>query len=107
MRILEPCDERRLLRAELAAEAAVAAHTVLVAAADVARYRGDVPAELLEPAAHDRVARRRGVVFGADADTIGDGFEAARELLRCERPAPLVAHGRRRGKGRRPVERRR
>src|SRR5207248_3191538 len=64
VRILEPGHERRLLRAELAAEPAVAADTVLVAAAHVARHRGHVPAERLQPAAHDLVARRRQVVVG-------------------------------------------
>src|SRR5205085_2270516 len=39
VRVLQPRDERRLLRAQLAAEAAVPADAVLVAAADVPRPR--------------------------------------------------------------------
>src|SRR6185295_19955057 len=72
-RILEPRPQRRLLRAERTAVAAVPADDALLAAKDVARHRVDVPAERLEPAPHHFVAPRGTIVVGVDAEPVTDG----------------------------------
>ena len=105
--VLEPRDEGRLLRAQLAAEAAVPAHAVLVTTAHVARHRVDVPTQRLEAASHDRVARGRLVVVRANTRPLSDHVETVRELVAYERAAPLVAHRVGGREGGRPVERRR
>src|SRR5207253_1146404 len=59
LRVEEPCDESRLLRADGTAETATTTHDALLAAAHVSRHLRDVPAELFEAARHHVVAFRR------------------------------------------------
>src|SRR4051794_29889960 len=71
----EPGLDGRLLRAETAAISAVAAVLALVAAADVARHRVDVPAEIGEAALQDLLAMRRRVVLLVHAEPLADSVE--------------------------------
>ena len=88
-----------LLRAERAAEAAVAADAVLVAAAHVARLRADVPAERLGAALEHAIAPGRRPVLAVDVHPLLDGVEAARELVGRERGTPCAAHSARTSSG--------
>ena len=91
--ILEPRPQRRLLRAERTAVAAVAADDTLLAADDVARHRVHVPAERLEAAPHHLVAPRGEVVVGVDTEPVAHRVEARPELGRGEaEPLPLLQH---------------
>ena len=87
--VLQPRQQRRLLRAERAPVAAVAADDSLVAADHVPRHRVDVPPERLEPSLQHLVAPRRAVVVGVDAEALADGVQARAEVV-SGREAELV-----------------
>ena len=109
-RVGEPRLGSPALRTERAAEAAVAADAVLVAAAHVSRLRADVPAERLCSALEHAIAPGRRAVLLVDVHPLLDRVEAARELVGRERGdavrRPLLSHVVRRPKRGRPVHRR-
>ena len=92
-RILEPRAQRRLLRAERAAVAAIAADDSLLAAEHVPRHRLDVPAERLQSAPHRLVPCRGQVVVRVHAEPLADSVEAGAELRRGKAQSlPLLEH---------------
>ena len=109
-RVGEPRLGSSALRTERAAEAAVPADAVLVAAAHVSRLRTDVPAERLCSALEHAIAPGSRSVLLVDVHPLLDRIEAARELVGRERGdavrRPLLSHVVRRPKRGRPVHRR-
>ena len=109
-RVGEPRLGSPALRTECAAEAAVSADAVLVAAAHVSWLRTDVPAERLGAALQHAVAPGSRSVLLVDVHPLLDRVEAARELVGRERGSsvrcPLLANVVRRSQRGRPVHRR-
>ena len=108
-RVGEPRLGSPALRTERAAEAAVSADAVLVAAAHVSRLRTDVPAERLGAALEHAIAPGSRSVLLVDVHPLLDRVEAARELVGRERGGsvrcPLLANVVRRSQRGRPVHR--
>ena len=89
MGIREPGLDHRLLGADTAAEPAIAAFSSLCAAANVARHRVHVPAELDAPFLQLLLAGGGFVVLAVHPEPFGDRIEAVGVLLRLEGGDPM------------------